>query len=79
VRVESRRSYSPAWPGDQSSNPRKKILNTNVQLRISVINRPDDLPALKLHGWLMQQVRGVQEMHDMLSLAQHFHMHKSDA
>jgi hypothetical protein len=41
---------------------RKVILNTNVQLRISVINAPDDLSPLKLRGWLLQQAREIQEM-----------------
>lgn len=37
-------------------------MNTNVQLRMSVINAPDDLSPLKLRGWLMQQAREIQYM-----------------
>jgi hypothetical protein len=37
-------------------------LNTNVQLRISVINTPDELSPLKLRGWLLQQAREIQDM-----------------
>lgn len=39
-------------------------MNTNVQLRMSVINAPDDLSPLKLRGWLMQQAREIQDMSD---------------
>lgn len=35
---------------------------TNVQLRISVINTPDDLSPLKFRGWLLEQAREIQEM-----------------
>lgn len=45
-----------------SANSRKTILNTNVQLRISVINTPDDLSPLKLRGWLLQQAREIQDI-----------------
>ena len=34
----------------------------NVQLRLSIINTPDDLSPLKLRGWLLQQAREIQEM-----------------
>jgi hypothetical protein len=37
-------------------------LNTNVQLRISVLNAPDDLSPLKLRGWLLQQAKEIQEI-----------------
>lgn len=37
-------------------------MDTNVQLRISVINTPDDLTPLKLRGWLLQQAREIQEV-----------------
>jgi len=37
-------------------------LNTNVQLRIFVINTPDDLSPLKLRGWLLQQAREIQDI-----------------
>lgn len=37
-------------------------MNTNVHLRMSVINTPDDLSPLKLRGWLMQQAREIQDM-----------------
>lgn len=34
----------------------------NLQLRISVINTPDELSPLKLRGWLLQQAREIQDM-----------------
>jgi hypothetical protein len=37
-------------------------LNSNIQLRISVINAPDDLSPLKLRGWLLGQAREIQAM-----------------
>lgn len=37
-------------------------MNTNLQLRISVINAPGDLSPLKLRGWLLQQAREIQDM-----------------
>lgn len=37
-------------------------MNSNVQLRISVINTPDDLSPLKLRGWLLQEAREIQDM-----------------
>lgn len=33
-----------------------------MQLRISIVNTPDDLSPLKLRGWLLQQAREIQEM-----------------
>lgn len=43
-------------------NVEENTLETNVQLRISVINTPDDLSPLKMRGWLLQQAREIQEM-----------------
>lgn len=37
-------------------------MNDNFQLRVSVINVPDDLSPLKLRGWLLQQAREIQEI-----------------
>lgn len=35
---------------------------TNIKLRISILNAPDDLSPLKLRGWLMQQAKDIQEI-----------------
>lgn len=34
----------------------------HVQLRISILNAPDDLSPLKLRGWLQQQAKEIQEL-----------------
>lgn len=34
----------------------------HVQLRISILNVPDDLSPLKLRGWLQQQAKEIQEL-----------------
>lgn len=34
---------------------------SNMQLRMTILNVPDDLSALKLRGWLLQQASDIQD------------------